>query len=302
MDLEEDLRAVLVNELSPGSDDSVELARQSTLDLLSAYANWSLRFPQAVPRTVLRSRELNRFLKRSGDLAAQARVVLREIERGDDLELRLSRDVTISWSSPKAPKRRQLQRLDRFLYAWGIHHLHLGNRRAGVRVQSQQLLFVSFIADSAYAIAVMPHRAWDQDVLLRIAADNWPENGPLLSSSREMSLGVDLSEDDRAALRRGHVSTSLPHNGRLYSSRDSLTVAGTSMTAATWAIREFERLKRAEKAFVDDPGMIIDELQRRWPGTHLSQPKWSIAIRDRAFAVVDSVSGKHLPLDAVPRA
>jgi hypothetical protein len=164
VDLESDLRAVLLNELRPYTRDVPELEALSVGDLLTAYANWACRFPSVQARTVHLSAELDRFLRRGGQQNKEVRSVLSEVERGDDLEARLSEDVKVAWAAPTAPNGRQLKSRDHFLAAWGIHHLHLVARRPGAkRTRSSHLLYVVFAERVAYALAVLPHRAWDGD-------------------------------------------------------------------------------------------------------------------------------------------
>jgi hypothetical protein len=294
---EADLRAVLSRELEHGVDDVRHLELLTLHGLCVAYANWSSRFPEPKPRRPHLSRELERRLKSDSVLRRTVREVIDEIAAGVDLERRLSKDVEISVNSPDVSKRRRHRDLDRFLSAWGLHHLHLGRRpKDGSRVASSVLLFVSFIGDDAYLVGAFPHGAWDRDDLLRIMAENWPgDSGPLLESRQELSLAVPISEGDRAQLRKSNVATFFPHRGRLYAARSPLTLSGTSMHHSEWANRVVRSVGCATAALATSPSSLVE--RARALGTEPApQPSWRIATRDHQLAVVDERSDALVPL------
>ena len=299
VDLESDLRAVLLDELRPYTRDVVEIEALTVGDLLTAYANWACRFPSVQARTVHLSAELDRFLRRGGQQNKEVRSVLSEIERGDDLEARLSEDVKVAWAAQTAPKGRQLKSRDRFLAAWGIHHLHLVARRPGAkRTRSSHLLYVVFAERVAYALAVLPHRAWDGDALLRIAAENWPDGGPLRVNNFATGLSATYSEEERVELWKAGGNTPFEHRGRFYIGSDSISVAGTSLNAAQWAGQQWHDLMRAIDALTDAPERVGAELRRRFPSRTLGAD-WRLVVRDGDFNVMEATSGAHLRLAEV---
>lgn len=299
MDLGGDLRAIIVKEMTPHTREAAELAALPTLDLLAAYGNWSVRFPQVQPRTVHISAELGRFLKRGGEVPRRARSVLREIEQGADLEARLSRDVRVGWASPTGSRTRQRKRLDRFLAAWGIHHLHLDPPSTAPAPRSRRgddLLYVCFTPAAAYALAVFGHSAFDRDVLLRMAAANWPEGGPLRASTFVTGVSSRFAEAEQVELRKGGVATLFEHDGRVYSGNDMISVMGTSLNAAQWAARQARNLDCATVTLTNTPERIVATLKRRFP-TRTIGTAWRLVVVGREFAIEEAVSGAHLGLD-----
>lgn len=299
VNLESDLRAVLLEELLPYTRDVLELGLLSIGELLTCYANWAVRFPSGQPRAVHVSAELDRFLRRGGQQNQKVRSVLAEIERGDDLEPRLSEDVKVAWAAPTASKARQLKSRDRFLAAWGIHHLHLVPRHPGLkRTGSSDLLYVVFTEKVAFALAVLPHKAWDGDKLLRIAAENWPDGGPLRVNRFITGVSTTFSEKERVELWKAGVSVPFEHRGRIYIGNDSISLAGTSLNAAQWAGQQQYDLMWATEALTDAPERVVAELRRRFPSRSMGAD-WQLVVRDGFFTVVEATSGAFLRLDEV---
>lgn len=303
MDLEADLRAVILAELVEHTEYPRQLAALGTQELLSVYGNWANRFPPVQPRTVNPSRELVALVSGAGPVARAADAVLAEIEGGIDLEYRLSKDVDVAWVPPEEPRKKRLRQLDRYLAAWGIHHLHLGSPdlRTG-RARSKDLLYVVFADDQAYALAVLPHGEWHRDRLLHIAADNWPDGGPLMTSNWIVGLEREFSETERADLFNANVAVPFTRHGRVYSARDNVSLAGTSLGAQAWANETHFDLEKAVKLLEHEPQLVEVAMRRRFPHLIVGPAVWAIEIRNKAFAVVDRNSGAYMRLDEVATA
>lgn len=297
VDLERDMRDLLLAELTTATAHPDRLAQLATSDLLVTYANWSLRHPPARPRTVHLSCELGRLLGRTDELSDSVRAVLQEIADGADLSDRLSSEVAIAWVPPEAKRRQRLRALDRYLFAWGIHHLHLGQGPSSRHRRTADLLFVCFVGEHAFGLNALPHQAWNRDQLLRIAAENWPDDGPLLLLRGVIGLERPVREQDRVELRNGNVSTFFEHAGHAYAPRDSLTLAGTSMRATRWATLQLHNLDRASD--------LLSRTPERLSGAIGSQPGvariggWRLTVVDGYFAIQDGGSGGFLSLDDV---
>ncbi len=152
------------------------------------------------PRRVHLSNELR---ARADSLLALVAMVAAEVERGDDLSLRLSREVPL----PEVN--------DHLLNDWGIHHLHLGRRRetgrkGWPRVQStRDLLFMCLGADDAWFIDVRPHGAWVDVELLETIRLNWPDlMQPYLLRGITES-GAPMTREERANLRGVHAQAAI---------------------------------------------------------------------------------------------
>jgi len=300
VDLEADLRALLLVDLMEHTEYPQDLDALDTRKLLGLYANWANRFPPVQPRSVHQSRELGRLLSGSGVLASDARNVLAELEAGANIEYRLSEDVDVAWVPPSEPKRKRLRQLDRYFAAWGIHHLHLGAPDFDTgRARSSHLLYVVFVDDHVYALAVFPHGEWHRDRLLHIGADNWPDGGPLLTSKSVVGLEREFSEPERADLFQANIAAPFARNGRVYSARDNVSVVGTSLGAGDWANQTDYDLVNAIERLTREPQKVTAAMQRRYPTLTVGSTTWSVEIKNKAFAVVDISSGAYLLLEEV---
>lgn len=297
VDLERDMRDLLLAELTTATAHPDRLTQLVTSELLITYANWSLRHPPVRPRTVHLSRELDGLLGRPGELSDSVRALLQEIADGADLGDRLSSDVAVAWVPPEAKRRDRLRALDRYLFAWSIHHLHLGQASSSRSRRTAELLFVCFVDEHAFALNALPHQAWNTDQLLRIAAENWPDDGPLLLLRGVVGLERPVREEDRVELRNGNVSTFFEHAGRVYAPRDSLTLAGTSMRATRWANLQLHNLDRASDLLRRTPERLSGAIGSQ--AGVARKADWKLTVVDGHFSIQDIASGGFLSLDEV---
>ena len=96
---------------------------------------------------------------------------------------------------------------------WQIHHFHLGSNQMddGFVERTNELLFCRIEDEHAYFIKIASHDSspWAKKELVEIIHENWPDT---ISSARlpnVSSLGVELNDEDRKALRKANVVTFL---------------------------------------------------------------------------------------------
>lgn len=147
------------------------------------YLNVSRRIPSMKPRMVHESRELS--VPDTYRLDYEKIVVL--IKAGGDLRPYLSRHIL---------KKKRLDKNDRLLNSWGIHHLHF--RTEG----TDQLLFCVIAESDVFVIQILPHNAtcvWVNTQLIQILHENWPEL--ILRAKHDGLLPEAISADKRLTLR-----------------------------------------------------------------------------------------------------
>lgn len=175
--LRDEIRTYALEEMP--SDSSGELAEMDLSDLLIVYGNWRGRYVAARPRRLHESLELQtsaKYLEHATALTA----VRDDITAGRDLRPRLSKRVKRAYM--RTGKRRALwarEDLDLLLADWGIHHLHLGVKRDGERMESTgDVLFAYSTPDDAYLIDVRGHPGtanWAEAGIMAILIRNFPE-------------------------------------------------------------------------------------------------------------------------------
>ena len=219
-------------------------ARENTLRYLTA----KRRIPHRAPKTVHESRELSIPPALKSDYAALKKL----IEQGGDLTTYLSRDI---------PKK-QADKNDRLLNAWGIHHLHF--RPAG----TLDVLFVKFSDSEAFVLQALPHGArhpatWVETSLLEILHSNWPQAaGGKISGL----AGETLTSSERVATRKvnANFATRLP-GGVVYFGDGGLSASGHCFFDIQETDKIFANLDRWQKIIECNETSIRDALGIRLP-------------------------------------
>lgn len=175
------------------------------------------------PRTVHWSRELR---SREASLSVEIRnglaVVEREIQAGDDLTARLSRQLAKAKLKP-----------DLMLNDWDIHHLHLdAAHRAG---GTAEILFVLVRPDAAYFIDVRHHGAWADGDLIEIVHANWPATIERFRSNA-LRLRHHLTDEQRRTLRSKHANSAIQmQDGTVYQAiGGGIVGSGANLKAVMW--------------------------------------------------------------------
>jgi len=130
---------------------------------------------------------------------------------------------------------RNVDNRDGLLYAWGIHHFHLGTVQQpdGFMQRTGPLLYAMVRDEALYMISIVEHGAWTQQQILRNVYANWPA---LLEPARMNGVvGVeqDFTDEEVAQLRAANIQIALcvapgvflaPPGGGMTASGHSLTV------------------------------------------------------------------------------
>lgn len=98
---------------------------------------------------------------------------------------------------------------DTLLNDWGFQHFHLGvNAGPSQYVErTGPLLFALVKEDAVYCIAVLPHGAWSEQELVKIAHRNWPAAIAQFKLDGAIGLSQQYTNNDIAALRKAGVQT-----------------------------------------------------------------------------------------------
>lgn len=299
-----------------------EIGRMSSDEAWLTYGSWLSRHIPPWPRSVHVSRELNALLQTHRDAAA-VRMVLSEIERGDNVNSRLSKRTrcfvdTRQARTPTNEGPRDLGKrrdLDLLLNDWGLHHLHLGpaNPDDTFVKRTKDVLLVSFTAEDAYAVCLLGHTGWSDDRIMRILANNWPDNDVILGSISGLTLAERYDPAELDALRRAGVSVLYGHDdGRPYVGRGMMSTAGTSMTQGLIQDPGMALIRRVQRALQTSPPSRLDMLARLRPSAKAafaprvaadasSRSDWHLEVlQDRhEWALRDRASDTVLPLPAV---
>jgi len=245
LDFDTDVVAA-VEALVPTSSAGREvISTLNATEAWNAYRARQSRFVTVQARTLHVSRELAaELLRRPAEEADATRTVLDEIRDGDDLTARLS-GLTRNFHDPG-----ETQDRDRMLNDWGVHHLHLGPHTGSTKPvkRTRDLLFVVFLEDHAYAITVLPHGHWADEDILRVMANNWPDDGVIHGASGAIvGLADPIDPTRRQELRDAGVSAAYQHDdGRVYLPRGLMSTAGTSMLVGLHADQELRMLRDIE--------------------------------------------------------
>ncbi|MDB5782323.1 hypothetical protein [Caballeronia mineralivorans] len=216
---------------------------------LVRWVDFRLRWVDPRPRVVHLS---NRFPKSLDGLTGKAlRALTEAIRNGDDVNPFQSKGLFRTDSSGK----RRPDRTDLLWADWGIHHLHVTEKRGEetyFSARSDYLLFVWFGPDHALLLDVLPHSGdalrFSREELIRVVAQNWPEVlAPFEIPGR--SLERLPTDEERHMLRRAGIDTPLSLEGKLYFPPDhGVTSASTPGKVTDYVFR----MRRNLRAITDD--------------------------------------------------
>jgi hypothetical protein len=296
-DFERDLRKQVLAEWPHQPQVRAELEAMDTHRLLVVYFNWFERLVPARPRRVHLSPELTEADHLRGPRGGGIRSALNEIERGDNLLPRLSKDVRHGYvGRPQQRKIRGRRDLDLLLNDWGVHHLHLG--RAAPKGQfgerTADLLFVSFTDTDAYVIDVMPHQAWGRRHVLGVLARNWPDHGVIHPVRGTIGLSQHFSEAQGLRLRHAAVNQFVELPEGVFLPRGGMNLTGTSMTASIKANRVVHVLTWLGDQLAANPAYLTDAL--RTVVAVPDPPLWRMELAENGPQAVEEQTGGTVTL------
>jgi hypothetical protein len=133
---------------------------------------------------------------------------------------------------------------DALLNEWGIHHLHMGTtlRPDGFMARTGPLIYAKFTNDAAYFLGVFPHGEWENQNLIQIIHDNWPN----IITHCKTSLGPQAyTKKERKILRSKNVNSTITvSDGTTYFPPVGLVSSGDSIDdvrSADYVLRYLEK-------------------------------------------------------------
>jgi hypothetical protein len=266
----------------------------ATGELLIEYYTWRSRLVPAQPRRVHRSTALNRLLRgASARRRAEVESVLAEIAQGADLTPRLSKLITQGFKPGSGSRRRDQ---DLMLNDWGVHHLHLGDRKGTGQFAERtgDVLYVAFTDADAYVVGVFTHADWANVAVLNIMADEWPDEGVIFGSRGDISLDPSFTPGDRKALRQGGVTVLHGRRGRVFFPRSGVSTALTAISAAGTSNAVIHGIRSVLEDLAREPDLLWKQVPvARRPPTP-ADCDWHLYLTARGFGLQDGTSGHRL--------
>ena len=301
IDFEADIKAGILALIPDDIVGREAVAHMAARDVLNAYYNWMSRLVPPMPRRVHRSTEVEAAISHHPEAEAIASV-LAEIERGDDLQARLSSSITVFRDEEaKAGHLHRRRDLDLMLADWGVHHLHLGMPKPDdfFVERTDDLLFVSFVGHQAYAIAVLPHGNWASEDVLRIMAENWPDDeGVIWAAKGIVGLAETVTQEERNTLRRSSVAVLFEHNGRVFMPRGGLTLGGTSMTTGLEADKALNYIWSVDRLLKANPRRL-NTITKGQGNALPAELDWHLDVLDNIWRLHERNSGSVVLLQHV---
>ena len=218
-DYEKDIREIILNEFSQYLRGNAILQLKKGLSLSSLmlnFSNWKNRFITPKPRKIYISKEL-----KANPIARNKQNILNEIigelQTGKDINHRLSKKVyehSYCFNSKSYTPDKDL-----LLNDWGIHHLHLNNRKkAGKNRGSGQLLFLKIYDSRAFLIDILDHKSsnFANSNLLKIIKSNWAELLEPYKLNGVKGLSHNCTNEEHFQLRKAGVSVLREVDGEFY--------------------------------------------------------------------------------------
>jgi hypothetical protein len=278
-----------------------ELQAKDAPELLIAYYNWMSRLIPPLPRVVKKSKAFDAnplVSQRATDFAT----IIDDVRNGRDLTRYLSRGIKNAADVSAKPLKRRRD-LDLMLNDWNIHHLHISTtlESDGFVTRDGPLLFGVFTHETAYLIDVMQHGDWTREHVMRVVADEWPNEGIIhelkgIMGGSVIGLSSNPTEKERQKLREVGVVTPFELNGRVFVPGGILSTAGTSFRASQAATNLLRTLGRFEKEVRQHPHHIKQAFAQhgiKYP----EQPKFEFHfLHPRGYGVFETVTKTLIPL------
>lgn len=292
----ESVRGFLLRAMTTDQSDAAiieHLKAMDATDLLITWFNWSWRMIAVHPRQVHLSREFvaNPLRQRYSALPK----LLTDIHNGVDLKKYLSRGVlhvtTPRSSAAAGTDRKRSRHIDPMLNAWGIYHLHIGNKvdRDGFVGRTKDLLFVVFRRGYAFVLDIMPHGAWARESLIRIILGNWPQAQLVDKLEGVIGLSRPIDDDERLVLMQNHINTAVEIDGAVYMPQGGIMASGVPMGAvrsADWTMQMIEDFIERVRA---DPAFLVELMRSRGIAVP-DELKLNFLIDDSGFGLIEPQS------------
>jgi len=313
MDLELDIRKEIMKWLPHDRNDQRLVAELDSLglgELVIRFFNWLNRLIHPHPRQVFLSQEYRfRYLPPREQVYLEK--LIEKIEAGAWLDQHLSSNISFGFDATVSNKQnKKLHRrrdIDLLLNDWGIHHLHLPDLaghncfvRRDRALDKNLLLFAIFREGAAYLLDVLPHGAWANDDLVKIALRNWPEANLFIKAHGMLPSNQKMSRDDRSMLRSAGINSPIEFEGKIFiASTGGITSAGTPVKATLKANELLSKIDHIKRSLISNPDYLCQML-RTHGGVYPQNPQFSIAFyrtnRGYEFAIKEHTTCNTITL------
>jgi hypothetical protein len=282
MNLFEDLRSEVVSQMK-----SLGIKYDETGNIhkiLVQYYNIGNKLIPIRPRNVHKT-DCVKLLKIEGDLLRILNEIESKFTKGEDVNPYLSRNIL------------DADFLDYLLDDWGIHHLHLSNKKDSkgnfFMERSDYLLFVKVYDNDVYFIDVQKHKTksiFAKQELLQIFERNWPEMMEPYQLKDVMSVHKP-SDKEIEQLRKGGAYVLYEVNGKVFTPiGGGLTSARTNINHTIKADDLLTILHEAEKEIVKNIDLIKLELKEK---LHINDHEvdFKLIRNKNKFIIIEVTSG-----------
>src|SRR5579883_318247 len=304
IDLKESVRQWLINNLPYDRNDQAlcaELQEKDARELLIVYHNWMSRHVRPVPRTVRKSQAFTSnpiVQQRASDLA----VIIQDIEQGRDLTRYLSRGIkTVADSASKPLNRRR--DLDLMLNDWNVHHLHISTQLEadGFVKRDGPLMFAAFQPNVAFLIDVMQHGDWTREHVIRVIADEWPDEGIIHEIKgndryKVVGLAAKYTEKEHQELRAAGINVLCEIDGRVFMPGGGMVSVGTTVRASRAADQLLMELEKFETFVRNNPDQMREAFVQHGV-QYPDEPRFEfVFLHPEGYGVVETVTKTLIPL------
>jgi hypothetical protein len=246
------------------------------------FMNWLGRRVHAHPRQVNLAQDFHRSPSVLSNQSA-VEALLAKIESGTDLTPHLSEDIQDGYClHPNG--RKHGRDFDLLLNEWAIHHLHLSTEpgRRGFNKRTKDLLYAIFCPGVAFVLAVAPHDAWTNRLLIDVTVRSWPDQRLFIPLN--VLPGRDWTEDDHKGLRKSGLTVASVVHGRSWIS--SISCGITSALISTRTSKETGRILRCLHQASQNPEHLERQLRSNAAANGLAWPLRPV-IHVRCFNALD---------------
>lgn len=263
----------------------------STQDVLRSYFNLKHKIISQSPRKVLWGDSLIEKAERL-KVERVLNIIARKFEIGEDVNPFLSKGIF------------KLDDHDYLLNDWGMHHLHLNDKKNTTvdyfNQRSDLLLFAHVEIDKVYFIDIRPHNesyVFAQRDLLRSVRDNWPDlNRKFLVKEEEMEVFPKFDEKDIAIMRKKGYMFFTQVDKHAYMPDSGSTCSGFSLKASM-EMDEFQRHLYKLHCYIMEHE---DDLKIKFstqPGGKLTKMRVSLAFKDWTFYICEMYTQRLVDID-----
>jgi hypothetical protein len=234
--------------------------------------------------------------------AADFAVIIDDIERGHDLTRYISRGIkNVVSSATKSLKERR--DLDLMLNDWNVHHLHISTvlEPDGFVKRDGPLLFAVFQPRTAYLIDVMQHGDWTRKHVIRVVADEWPNEGivhEIKGSGKLKVVGMtrDYTEEEHQKQREVGINVLMEIDGRVLRPGGGITTAGTTIKASRAADQLIIELETFETYARGNPDWMKATFAR-YGVPYPEKPTIEFRfLEEGGYGIFETVTGTLIPL------